>query len=42
MQTNSLIDRMEIDLHGYPVWQALEVADEKIKEAWTKGLPRSC
>lgn len=30
-------ERMEVDLHGYPVWQALEVADEKVKEAWENG-----
>jgi hypothetical protein len=29
---------MEVDLHGYPVWQAIEVATEKIREAWERGL----
>jgi hypothetical protein len=23
-----------IDLHGYPVWEALEVADKEIEKAW--------
>ena len=26
-----------LDLHGYPVWQALETAVAKVKEAWEKG-----
>lgn len=27
----------EIDLHGYPVWQAREVAREFVKVAWEAG-----
>ena len=33
-----------IDLHGYPVWEAVEVATASIKEAWEQGrtiLPSS-
>jgi hypothetical protein len=29
---------MVVDLHGYPVWEAVEVATEKIREAWEKGF----
>jgi hypothetical protein len=28
---------MEVDLHGYRVWQAVEVASEKVREAWEQG-----
>ena len=30
--------RMVVDLHGYPVWEAVEVATAKIREAWEKGF----
>ena len=30
-------DDQTLDLHGYPVRQALEIAEEKVKEAWAKG-----
>jgi hypothetical protein len=30
--------RMVVDLHGYPVWEAVQVATEKIREAWEKGF----
>jgi hypothetical protein len=26
-----------IDLHGYPVWEAIELASQKIKAAWEQG-----
>ena len=29
--------RMVIDLHGYPVWEAVELATQKVQEAWTLG-----
>ncbi len=30
-------DDHTLDLHGYPVWQALETATAKVKEAWERG-----
>jgi hypothetical protein len=37
IEPTSRDDDLEIDLHGYPVWHALEIAEQKIKEAWSKG-----
>ena len=34
---NAVAKDHTLDLHGYPVQQALEVAEEKVKEAWEKG-----
>jgi hypothetical protein len=31
------MNNMTIDLHGHPVWEAVELATEKIKEAWEQG-----
>jgi hypothetical protein len=30
----SRADEMTIDLHGYPVWEAVELATSSIKKAW--------
>ena len=27
---------LEVDLHGYSTWEALELADKKVQEAWEK------
>jgi hypothetical protein len=28
--------RIEVDLHGYPVWEAVEIAETRIREAWNQ------
>jgi len=30
----------ELDLHGYPLWQALELAEDTIRDAWESGYAR--
>jgi hypothetical protein len=32
--------RMVVDLHGYPVWKAIQVATRKIRQAWETGCGR--
>jgi hypothetical protein len=30
--------RMVVDLHGYPVWEAVEIATKKIRQAWEQAF----
>ena len=30
----------ELDLHGYPMWEALELAEDTIRDAWESGYAR--